>query len=114
MCREGMGCRAHVDRLFKHIRPHTVDGWDVYSERVQLNGQSIVAGYPTPDDTDVPANTACPLDNCTITGDFDVAIIDENPAPQGSDFSTLLASGLSVVEDCVRTYDYGMDIESLS
>lgn len=65
----------------------TVDGWDVYKERVQLNGNSTVAGWPTPNDPDVPPLCPCPLDDCPLSGtmDFDATIESANPPPTGSD-----------------------------
>lgn len=63
-----------------------MDGWDVYKERVQLNGLSTVAGWPTPDDTDVPPFCPCPLDDCPLDGswDFDATIESSAPPPTGS------------------------------
>lgn len=94
----------HMVIALSNTYVHTVDGWIVHSKRVQLNGQSIVAGYPTPDDTDVPPNTICPNDNCTITGSFDVSSTNANPPPQGSRDSVFLASDLEEpTEECVRS-----------
>lgn len=95
---------AHVDRPFKHICTRIVDGWNVFSKRVQLNGLSIVAGYPTPDGTDVPPDTICPNDNCTIIGIFAVSSTDANSPPQGSRSSVFLASDLNEpTNECVRS-----------
>lgn len=69
------------------LRAYTVDGWDVYKERVQLNGLSTVAGWPTPDDDDVPPNCSCPLDDCLLieaTWVYDTTIESEEPPPTGS------------------------------
>lgn len=64
-----------------------MDGWEVYKERVQLNGLSSIADWPTPDDTDVPPNCPCPLDDCPLDGawEFDATIQSSAPPPTGSD-----------------------------
>lgn len=52
------GLATHSHRALSS--PHSqVDGWDVYAQRVKLNGQSIVAGWPTPMDPTLPPNCPC-------------------------------------------------------
>lgn len=59
-----------------------VDGWNVFNERVQLNGRSTVGGHPTPDDNNLPPNVPCASDDCTLTeGTFDVSFSDITPPP---------------------------------
>jgi hypothetical protein len=56
-----LATRSHRSLLLSlsvsHLLP--VDGWDVYAQRVKLNGQSIVAGFPTPTDPTTPPNCPC-------------------------------------------------------
>lgn len=83
---------------------YTVDGWDVYKERVQLNGLSTVAGWPTPTDTDVPPLCPCPNDDCQLSGDFyfDATIENALPPPTGSDTYIDFFSSGSIIDGYVR------------
>lgn len=59
-----------------------VDGWNIFNERVQLNGISTVGGQPTPNDNNLPPNVPCASDNCTLNrGTFDVSFSDITPPP---------------------------------
>jgi hypothetical protein len=79
----------------------TVAGWDVYKQRVQLNGLSTVAGFPTPIDTDVPPDCPCPNDDCPLDGswDFNALIDSSDPPPNGSNTYIEFISEGDVVQD---------------
>lgn len=50
---------THTHHTLPRFHHSSINGWDLYAQRVQLNGQSIVAGWPTPMDPTLPPNCPC-------------------------------------------------------
>ena len=86
----------------------TIPGWQVYNKQIRLNGNSTVAGHPTPDDTVFPANV-----DTGQNAPYDATVIsDANPAVYETKLSsqTSTGSGKSVMlkssdpDDMVPSY----------
>ena len=76
----------------------TISGWTFYNERVQLNGNSVVAGFPTPTDTNIPPLCPCPNDNCTLVAESYTTQLSNTAPPPGAssyaDMDSVLTSQL--------------------
>lgn len=75
----------------------------MYAERVQLNGKSTIAGFPTPTDTAIPPGNPgqpCPQDDCQLLpgAEFDVSLENDTPPPSGSSSYAYMDSALDLVE----------------
>ena len=73
----------------------TIPGWQVYNKQIRLNGNSTVAGHPTPDDTVFPATV-----DTGQNAPYDATVIsDAKPAVYQTKLSseTSTGSGKSVM-----------------
>ena len=65
----------------------TIAGWEIFNQQVRLNGNSTVAGHPTPDDTVFPATVdtgqAAPYDGIENAATYETKLSSETSTGSG-------------------------------
>lgn len=93
----------------------TIDGWTFYNERVQLNGNSIVAGFTTPTDTDIPPSCPCPDDDCVLDSEsYSTAINSNSPPPGASSYADMSSSLTSALGYAIAHGPYMVSNSSIA
>jgi hypothetical protein len=73
---------------------YTTDGWIIYAKRVRLNGLDNVLGYPTPNDTLLPAKANKKADDAPLNSQsYTVKIVNDAPKSAGKKSLQLINTG---------------------
>ena len=73
---------------------YTFPGWYILNERIQLDGFSTLLGFPTPEDTQDPANNSG-TDNGSVSGTYSHVLKQDDPSTDGGNAVQLSFGGSS-------------------